>query len=339
MNTLGLLLSAYFVCKLAVAGNAEISTGEFHSFSFFFIATQGLNFPSYIERVTVDDVTMFYYDSSMTVEPLCPQWLNTTEGLQQWKNMNDRAKYNNHYLSSALESIVKQFNQTDFSSETNIYQGYSHCNIFPNGTRKAAFTQAFRGKDFFSLDIDRKTYVASVPQAVVYKRQREANTVLLETVVSFYRTTCFERLKMFLEHAPEVRVKKFPEVRLFERAESSSSVLTCHVTGFKPKQVQVEWIGAGLQPVDGEITDVLPNGDGTYQTRRSVIRPREENPEKHSYSCVVQHSSIGGNITKTWVTETRIRMGVLASLVCIVLAVIGCGLVFRQFCRTKSVVI
>uniref|UniRef100_A0A8B9KTW5 Ig-like domain-containing protein n=1 Tax=Astyanax mexicanus TaxID=7994 RepID=A0A8B9KTW5_ASTMX len=244
---------------------------EFHSFSFFFIATQGLNFPSYIERVTVDDVTMFYYDSSMTVEPLCPQWLNTTEGLQQWKNMNDRAKYNNHYLSSALESIVKQFNQT----------GNVHCNIFPNGTRK----------DFFSLDIDRKTYVASVPQAVVYKRQREANTVLLETVVSFYRTTCFERLKMFLEHAPEVRVKK---------AESSSSVLTCHVTGFKPKQVQVEWIGAGLQPVDGEITDMLPNGDGTYQTRRSVIRPREENPEKHSYSCVVQHSSIGGNITKTW---------------------------------------
>uniref|UniRef100_A0A8B9KPX0 Ig-like domain-containing protein n=1 Tax=Astyanax mexicanus TaxID=7994 RepID=A0A8B9KPX0_ASTMX len=235
---------------------------------FFFIATQGLNFPSYIERVTVDDVTMFYYDSSMTVEPLCPQWLNTTEGLQQWKNMNDR--------------------------------GYSHCNIFPNGTRKAAFTQAFRGKDFFSLDIDRKTYVASVPQAVVYKRQREANTVLLETVVSFYRTTCFERLKMFLEHAPEVRVKKGRMCWIFERAESSSSVLTCHVTGFKPKQVQVEWIGAGLQPVDGEITDMLPNGDGTYQTRRSVIRPREENPEKHSYSCVVQHSSIGGNITKTW---------------------------------------
>uniref|UniRef100_A0A8B9KQD9 Ig-like domain-containing protein n=1 Tax=Astyanax mexicanus TaxID=7994 RepID=A0A8B9KQD9_ASTMX len=309
----------YFTTNL---GFFFLCFAEFHSFSFFFIATQGLNFPSYIERVTVDDVTMFYYDSSMTVEPLCPQWLNTTEGLQQWKNMNDRAKYNNHYLSSALESIVKQFNQT---GNVLFLFGYSHCNIFPNGTRKAAFTQAFRGKDFFSLDIDRKTYVASVPQAVVYKRQREANTVLLETVVSFYRTTCFERLKMFLEH----------------RAESSSSVLTCHVTGFKPKQVQVEWIGAGLQPVDGEITDMLPNGDGTYQTRRSVIRPREENPEKHSYSCVVQHSSIGGNITKTWgmifnIKYTRIRMGVLASLVCIVLAVIGCGLVFRQFCRTKS---
>ena len=51
--------------------------------------------------------------------------------------------------------------------------------------------------------------------------------------------------------------------------------------------------------MDEEMIDVLPNGEGTYQTRRSVIRP-EENPEEHTYSCVVHHSSVAGDVTKTW---------------------------------------
>lgn len=69
-------------------------------------------------------------------------------------------------------------------------------------------THAFNGKDFLSLDIDSKTYIASVPQALIYKSIREKNMILLETMVNFYKKTCFDRLTMFLVHASDVKMKK-----------------------------------------------------------------------------------------------------------------------------------
>ncbi|XP_047672053.1 class I histocompatibility antigen, F10 alpha chain-like, partial [Tachysurus fulvidraco] len=219
---------------------------------------------------------------------------------------------------------------TGSHEDINIYQGYSHCSLYPNGTIKAGLSHAFNGKDFLSLDIESQTYIASVPQALKYKRQREQNSVLIGITVSFYQKTCFDRLKLFLRHAPGVNTKKAPEVRLFERQRAGSTLLTCHVTGFYPRAVQVNWIGAGLQMVDDEMNDVLPNGDGTYQTRRSVIRP-EENAGDQQYSCVVHHHSLEGNITVTW-DNRPFRLPVWIAIGCItmvVVAVIGIQ-IYRQ---------
>ncbi|KAL7829267.1 hypothetical protein AOLI_G00301520 [Acnodon oligacanthus] len=314
----------------------QLSSGAVHSISGFFIGSRGLGLPNYMERIAVDDVTVYYYDSSMSSEVPSPAWLNTTEGQQHWKDINLISHHNKQTMATALQSAILQFNLTA-TSEVNIYQGYSRCDLYPNGTLKAMLTHAFNGKDFITLDIDRKTYTASVPQAVVYKRDREANPFLLEITVAFYKKTCFERLKLFLQHAPGVTTKKVPEVHLFQKTKAGSKLLTCHVTGFYPRDVQVEWVGAGLQSVDKDMIDVLPNGDGTYQTRRSVIRP-EGNPEEHTYSCVVHHSSVAGDITKPWVADERSRLAVWISLICVFLAVVGAGLVLvlRKFCKNRG---
>uniref|UniRef100_A0A3B1ITK6 Ig-like domain-containing protein n=1 Tax=Astyanax mexicanus TaxID=7994 RepID=A0A3B1ITK6_ASTMX len=93
--------------------------------------------------------------------------------------------------------------------------------------------------------------------------------------------------------------------------------VTCHVTGFYPREVQVIWLGSDLQPVDEGVTEILPNDDGTYQTRKSVIVP-EEDVGKQNYSCVVLHISIPNNITTVWGTIkystlniTRITLAVI----------------------------
>ena len=90
---------------------------------------------------------------------------------------------------------------------------------------------------------------------------------------------------------------------LFERPPHGNSEVevTCHVTGFYPRAVQVEWLGAeGLPMVDGVNSgEVLPNGDGSYQLRKSLTVPQEAQ-DTQSYSCLVLHSSIAGNITVTW---------------------------------------
>ncbi|KAI4892991.1 hypothetical protein NFI96_015869 [Prochilodus magdalenae] len=301
------------------------------------MGSQGLNLPSYMERITVDDLTMYYYDSRTKGEVPCPEWLNTTEGRQHWEDIYHISLGNSYRLASGLQSAIQQFNQTGSSSHVNTYQSYTRCDLYPDGTQKSVYISAFNGKDFLSFDADSLTLTASVPQAVVYKRQKEKNVDFLRTASVFYKKTCFERLRVFLQHSPAVNTKKVPEVHLFKRTKSGSTVLTCHVTGFYPRDVQVEWTGAGLQSVDEELIGVLPNGDDTYQTRRSVIRPAE-NPEGQAYSCVVRHSSVPGNITKTWEEDVGVAGWIWIVLICVFLVIAGTGLLrwLRWFRNTKD---
>ncbi|KAB5517735.1 hypothetical protein PHYPO_G00170610 [Pangasianodon hypophthalmus] len=324
-----LYILVFFLHPLQLFGD------DVHSMSGFFIGSQGLSLPSYIERITVNDITVFYHDSGKNSIAPCPKWLNTTAGQQHWEDIRVISHHNRQTMTTALESAIQQFNLTGSPADINVYQGYSRCDLYPNGTIKAFLTHAFNGKDFLSLDIDSKTYIASVPQALKYKRQRERNPELIGITASFYQKTCFDRLKMFLQHAPEVNTKKAPEVRLFERQRSGSTLLTCHVTGFYPRAVQVKWIGADLQLVDDEMNDVLPNGDGTYQTRRSVIRPEEATGDEH-YSCVVHHSSLERNITIPWdKEEKRFRLLVWITLGCIFMATV-LGIVIRCISKSKG---
>ncbi|XP_053540584.1 H-2 class I histocompatibility antigen, D-D alpha chain isoform X2 [Ictalurus punctatus] len=254
---------------------------DVHSISGFFISSQGLSLPNYMERITVNDVTIFYHDSGKNIIAPCPKWLNTTTGQQHWENIRVISQHNKQMIATAIESAIQQFNLTGSHADINIYQGYSRCDLYPNGTMKASLAHAFNGKDFLSLDFDK------------------------------------------------------PKVRLFERQRAGSTLLTCHVTGFYPRAVQVKWIGADLQLVDDEMNDVLPNGDGTFQTRSSVIRP-EENTGDQRYSCVVHHSSLEGNITVTWGKEEKpFRLYVWITLGCVFIVTVV-GLVIRCILKSKD---
>ncbi|XP_053493542.1 class I histocompatibility antigen, F10 alpha chain isoform X2 [Ictalurus furcatus] len=326
---------ATIIHTLVLFLHLQQSRCDVQSISWNFLRSEGLGLPHYTESGTVNDVTLYSFDSNMKSTAPCPEWFNTTAGQQHWKEARFLFHRNMATMDLALQTAMSQFNLTGPHADINVYQAYSHCDLYPDGTTKSSLTHAFNGKDFLSLDMDSKTFIASVPQALIYKRVREKDIIWLETLVSYYKKTCFDRLRMFLEHASSVRNKKAPEVRLFKRQSAGSTLLTCHVTGFYPRAVQVKWIGADLQLVDDEMNDVLPNGDGTFQTRSSVIRP-EENTGDQRYSCVVHHSSLEGNITVTWGKEEKpFRLYVWITLGCVFIAAVV-GLVIRSFCYKKG---
>ncbi|XP_036417047.1 class I histocompatibility antigen, F10 alpha chain-like isoform X2 [Colossoma macropomum] len=257
-----------------------------------------------------------------------PDWINSTAEQWHWNHINLWTERDRLFLTLGFELAINQFNRTGSLSDQNVYQASGCCYLYPNGTYKTSLIHTFNGKDFLSFDIDRKTFVASVHQAVYYKRLRDGDEVDLQVVTNFYKTVCLNRINIF-KNAPKVRLRKVPEVRIFEKQKAGSITVTCHVTGFYPRAVQVDWFGPDLHPVDGGVTDVLPNEDGTYQTRKSVTVP-EEDVGKHTYSCVVLHSSVAHNITTVWAVEKRNRFAVWTSLVCSCLLVIGFG-----FCRCR----
>ena len=73
------------------------------------------------------------------------------------------------------------------------------------------------------------------------------------------------------------------------------------MTGFYPREVQVEWLGEEGHPLVQGVRrgEVLPNEDGTYQLRTSLAVPLGSQ-HSLSYSCLVFHSSVQGNITRIW---------------------------------------
>ncbi|XP_072512971.1 class I histocompatibility antigen, F10 alpha chain-like [Salminus brasiliensis] len=300
----------------------------------YWVYSKGFGLPEYTERRVLNDVTVYYHDSRTRSKMPCPDWINTTAGKEEWSIIQFWSDHNKYIFTRGFQSATQQFNLTGSLSDQNIYQVTGCCSLYPNGTYRAFITHAFNGKDFLSFDIYRKTYVAVVPQAVQYKNQGESDSFTVDETAAYYKKTCLEQLNIFAQ-APEVLVRKAPEVRIIEQQKAGSITVTCHVTGFYPRVVQVVWLGPDLQPVDEGVTDVLPNEDGTYQTRKSVIVP-EEDVGEHTYSCVVLHSSVPDNITRVWVVEKRSRIAVWTSLTCVCLLVIGLG--FWTCCRSRDAV-
>ncbi|KAJ8358327.1 hypothetical protein AAFF_G00014560 [Aldrovandia affinis] len=51
------------------------------------------------------------------------------------------------------------------------------------------------------------------------------------------------------------------------------------------------------------IGDTLPNGDGTYQLRRSLSVSAEMLSQRHGYTCTVRHVSMDNKLDVTWESQ------------------------------------
>ncbi|KAF4074700.1 hypothetical protein AMELA_G00242400 [Ameiurus melas] len=86
----------------------------------------------------------------------------------------------------------------------------------------------------------------------------------------------------------KVRPMKF----VFQRDSIRSPEVLCHATGFFPKTVMMTWQKDGKELVeDVDLRETLPNQDGSFQ-KRSILTVSAEDLQKHTYTCVIQHSSL-----------------------------------------------
>ncbi|XP_041086764.1 BOLA class I histocompatibility antigen, alpha chain BL3-7-like isoform X3 [Polyodon spathula] len=97
-----------------------------------------------------------------------------------------------------------------------------------------------------------------------------------------------------------------PEVSVIQRKapRSAGTEVLCHVTGFYPREVDVSWVRDRETVLEEGVwsEEVLPNGDGTYQLRKTLTVSAEDQ-EKRSYSCQVDHSSLEEAMNVKWVPQ------------------------------------
>ncbi|KAK6481886.1 major histocompatibility complex class I-related gene protein-like [Huso huso] len=294
-----------------------------HSLQYFAVATsEGTEVPEYVAVNMVDDVQYSYYDSTMKTPILLFDWLNKTGGREFWARRTRYILYGHDAIKWSLRNTVQHFNHTGVHS----YQDMGGCELHDDGTRRAYSAHAYDGKDFISLDVETMTWTAAMPQAVFYKHKREADTAFQQTDVGFYQKECFQSLKWYIQYGMETLLRKVrPEVMLIQRKarKSAGTDIICHVTGFYPREVEVNWVrdGEHLQEEGVWSGEVLPNGDRTYQLRK-ILTVSPEEQKKHSYSCQVDHASLDEKMDVKWIPEAGMNMrfvvgGVLAALVLI----------------------
>ncbi|RXN38180.1 major histocompatibility complex class I-related gene protein-like [Labeo rohita] len=118
----------------------------------------------------------------------------------------------------------------------------------------------------------------------------------LITKVAFQGSTTDEM--RFFDDTITYQVK--PQVRLIQKANSDSGGfrVSCLATGFYPRHINLTLFRDGQPVADHEITggDLLPNGDGTYQMRKSL---EISAADKRKYTCSATHLSLDNKLDVT----------------------------------------
>ncbi|XP_067412543.1 antigen-presenting glycoprotein CD1d-like, partial [Emydura macquarii macquarii] len=176
------------------------------------------------------------------------------------------------------------------------------CQLHPNGTSRGFYDAAVDGEGFISFDMEAGTWVARQRDKLALDIQDRLNKDRFTaiTIQFLLNTTCVTVIKSFVQYGREsLERQERPVAVVFARASPPAGtpaplLLVCRVTGFHPRPIHVAWLQDGEEVEPGwrlNSTGTLPNADLTYQQRSSLaVQPGDG----HSYACLVDHCSLGG---------------------------------------------
>ncbi|XP_062398406.1 major histocompatibility complex class I-related gene protein-like isoform X2 [Sardina pilchardus] len=152
-----------------------------------------------------------------------------------------------------------------------------------------------------------------------------------------FHPLCMKILRKYLRKEKNRIVKKVkPRVRLLQKADSGGAEVTCLATGFYPRHINLTLLRDGQPVSDHQVTggELLPNGDETYQMRKSLEVSAEE-LQHHHYTCTAEHLSLDNMVKIIIEAEPHpdnlpplsLLIGLLVvTIVCLISAIIVLGI-------------
>ncbi|XP_009302506.3 class I histocompatibility antigen, Gogo-C*0202 alpha chain-like [Danio rerio] len=118
---------------------------------------------------------------------------------------------------------------------------------------------------------------------------------------NIYYPVCIKVLRRYLNVEKNSVMRKVkPRVRLMKKKlpDSQGLQISCLATGFYPRHINLT-LFRDAEPVDDDQIiggEILPNGDGMYQMRKSLIVSKEELDEGHEYTCTMKHLNLDNKL-------------------------------------------
>uniref|UniRef100_A0A8C5MUX1 Ig-like domain-containing protein n=1 Tax=Leptobrachium leishanense TaxID=445787 RepID=A0A8C5MUX1_9ANUR len=218
----------------------------------------------YVDRI---QITRYSSDTGQTV-PVA-HWMERLKP-EYWEEETQNNKQAQEVSRRNVKIAMSRYSHT---RGLHSFQDMYGCELRDDGSTRGYWQYGYDGKDFLTLDTERWVYYPLTDQAQVCAQRWNG-----------LKARVGERAKNYLE-------KDFrPEVKVSGHQSGSTMKLHCQVYGFYPGDVDVNWMKNEKDYIlPYEAKHVLPNSDGTYQTRVTV----EVTPEDGaSYSCHVDHSSL-----------------------------------------------
>ncbi|XP_048100283.1 zinc-alpha-2-glycoprotein-like [Alosa alosa] len=310
-----------------------------HSFWMFSTFIKGETpFPEYQAIYMLDDIPFAYYDSNDN--KLVHRGVNGPERTLDLGHVPQETIY--EYMRSRSSYLRQLLNHTN---SFHVLQKAAGCQLQGNDD-----VGTLMSKDTFNGETGEVRYYD--PQSdSIYTDQVWPDAVdsiwvgSVHLVFAYYHPLCIEHLKTNLEKEKNRVLKKMmPRVRLLQKTlpDSGGAKVTCLATGFYPRHINLTLHRDGQPVSDHQITggELLPNGDETYQMRKSLDVSAEE-LQHHHYTCTAEHLSLDNKLDISLDHEwdsvtTSIVPSVLiaAGLVCLAGVGVGALVLWR---RTRTV--
>ncbi|KAI5615261.1 major histocompatibility complex class I UBA precursor [Silurus asotus] len=283
--------------------------------------TNYISFPEFTAVGLLDGKQFMSYSSSNKM--LIPEnWIKNSSSEDYWKSEEQNMEGHHDDFKNIFTRIKNQFND---SGEGHTLQRMYGCKNDDGGFIRRYDQYGFDGEDFISLDLKTGTWIAVKPQAEILKHNWESNGYTTYWK-NFLEHECIDLLNRFVNYGRETLERKVrPEASLFQEEVSPPEVV-CHATGFFPKALNISWKKDGEDVhEDMDLSETLPNQDGSFQ-KRSILNVSAEDLRKHTYTCVIEHSSLEKEMVLKVPRDGEligIIVGVVVALVVLVAVVAG----------------
>ncbi|XP_066524797.1 zinc-alpha-2-glycoprotein-like isoform X2 [Hoplias malabaricus] len=251
----------------------------------------------------LNDTQIDSYSSRDGIRTPKQSWMKEIEE-REWKAGTEKLKNDGDLLHNFLDT------QMNFSghdpSERHILQWRNGCEgeKLPDesvSTLNCINEIAYDGEDLISHDWTSQKWTVSAAQSSELQKKWKDENENLQKALSLKSVDCVEWLEIYLQYSSETK-PTVPDVYVFvkkSQTESSRLTLTCLATGFYPKDLKMRVRRFTTSLPDHLLTSsgVRPNGDGTYQLRKSVDVQEED---AAGYDCSVEHSTFNGSMIKPW---------------------------------------
>lgn len=296
-----------------------------HSLSYFLTASSGIpSIPEFIAVSTIDDIQAAYCDSEIKRAEPRHKWVKKLleDDKMQWRWHNYTCMAAHQVRKSDLELLNKLYNKT---GGAHVLQRRTGCEWDEDKGIKAYDKYGYDGEDLISFNMETRTWSTLVKEVIITESALEVDKAV-QSIVDFLNNTCPQWLKKHLNYGKNILlVTEFPSVSLLQK--SPSSPVTCHATGFYPRQAEMFWRRAGVEVHENvNLSEILPNNDNTYQMSADldVLSIAPEDWEK--FDCVFQFPNKKKNIVtkldKTMIKSNKEANSTTAAVVSLLLVII-----------------
>uniref|UniRef100_A0A8C5WJZ2 Ig-like domain-containing protein n=1 Tax=Leptobrachium leishanense TaxID=445787 RepID=A0A8C5WJZ2_9ANUR len=232
--------------------------------------------PQYTSVGYVDGIQITRYSSDTGQTVPVAHWMERLEP-EYWEEETQNNKQAQEASRRNVKIAMSRYNHTaGFHSFQDMYG----CELRDDGSTRGYWQFGYGGNDFLTLDTERWVYYPITDQAQVSAQKwNDLKVRVGERAKDYLEKDCIKWLETYMEYGKEELDRKGGS-SVWEESGEISFLLCSTMKCFHPA------LRSGFSQ---NSKHVLPNSDGTYQTRITV----EVTPEDGaSYFCHVDHSSL-----------------------------------------------